>query len=82
MVVGPTDPGIANWLDTGGRRQGLCTLRWFWPAGEDEPTPSARVIRTNDLAVALDPAATRVTPEDRAAELDHRRAHLAWRFRV
>jgi hypothetical protein len=82
MVVGPTDPGIANWLDTGGRRQGLCTLRWFWPTGDDEPTPMARVIRTSELEAALDPAATRVTPEDRAAELEHRRAHLAWRFRV
>jgi hypothetical protein len=82
MVVGPTDPGIANWLDTGGRRQGLCTLRWFWPEGDDEPTPMARVIRTSELAAALDPSATRATPEDRAAELDHRRAHLAWRFRV
>ena len=82
MVVGPTDPGIANWLDTGGRRQGLCTLRWFWPTGDDEPTPTARVVATRDLESALDPAATRVSLANRAAELELRRAHLAWRFRV
>ena len=82
MIVAPVDPGVTNWLDTGGRRQGLCTLRWFWPVGDGEPTPVARVVSLRDLDAALDPAATRVDPAARGVELARRRAHLSWRFRV
>ena len=82
MVVAPVDPGVANWLDTGGRSQGLCTLRWFWPTGAGEPTPAARVVPLRDLDDVLDPGATLVDAVQRADELARRRAHLAWRFRV
>jgi hypothetical protein len=34
LVVSGTDPGVPNWLDTGGRRRGFVTLRWL-----DHPTP-------------------------------------------
>lgn len=82
MVVSSVDPGVANWLDSGGRRRGLCTLRWFWPRGDEEPTPTARVIALDDLGDALDPASSRVSAEQRRVELAARRAHLAWRFRT
>ena len=39
VVVSARDPGVPNWLDTGGRPVGLLTLRWFWPRGD--PTPLA-----------------------------------------
>lgn len=75
LVVAAEDPGTANWLDTGGRRRGLLTYRWFWPTGDHGPSPLARVvplaeIRGSEVAV------------DRAATTAARRAHLAWRFRV
>ena len=82
MVVSPIDPGVLNWLDTGGRPSGLCTLRWFWPGGEDEPNPTARVIALDALDAAIDPASSPITPDQRRAELDARRTHLAWRFRT
>ena len=34
LVVSGTDPGVPNWLDTGGRRRGFVTLRWL-----DHPEP-------------------------------------------
>ena len=82
VVVSPVDPGVANWLDTGGRPQGLCTLRWFWPAGEEGPAPVARVVKVADLGAHLAADATRVAPAERAEELRARQAHLAWRFRA
>lgn len=82
LVLSPTDPGVANWLDTAGRSEGLCTLRWFWPEGDGEPGPSARVVPLFDLDSVLDPAHRVVDPQQRAVELASRRAHLAWRFRV
>jgi hypothetical protein len=44
LVVSGTDPGVPNWLDTGGRRRGFVTLRWL-----DNPAPP--VVRTEVLAV-------------------------------
>ena len=82
MVVSPSDPGVANWLDTGGRGQGLCTLRWFWPEGDGEPTPTARVLKVDALAELLDSGHLVIDADQRRAELAERRSHLAWRFRV
>jgi hypothetical protein len=82
MVVSSSDPGVGNWLDTGGREHGLCTLRWFWPEGDHEPTPVARVVAHHEIQLALDPGLDRITPMQRESELAARRSHLAWRFRV
>ena len=82
MVISPSDPGVSNWLDTGGRNQGLCTLRWFWPDGDGEPAPTARVLKVAALADALDRGHMAIDVEQRRAELAKRRSHLAWRFRV
>ena len=74
VVVAHRDPGVANWLDTGGRREGLLMLRWFWPRGAD-PAPVTRVVPLSELSGP-------VTPDDRADVLRRRRSHLAWRFRT
>ena len=74
VVVSARDPGVANWLDTGGRRNGLLMLRWFWPRGEN-PEPVTRVVPVAELSGP-------VTPEERADALRRRRQHLAWRFRT
>ena len=42
LVVSPIDPGHPNWLDTGGHRQGLITVRWV--NAEDHPIPTTRII--------------------------------------
>jgi hypothetical protein len=42
VVVAADDPGVPNWLDTGGRHRGFVTLRWLDnPAA---PDVSARVL--------------------------------------
>ena len=85
VAVGATDPGTPNWLDTGGRAEGMLTLRWFWPASDRVPAPGATVVRLgagrtgwpsgwNDVGV--------VTGSERAAVAAARRRHLAWRFRT
>jgi hypothetical protein len=81
IVVAHEDPGVANWLDTEGRREALLTLRWFWPLG-DPPSPIARVVKLADVRDALPADEPVVTAEQRRAELAARRDHLAWRFRT
>jgi hypothetical protein len=71
VVVAHRDPGEANWLDTGGRGEGLLTLRWFWPANGEPPSPTTTVV----------PLPARAAP-GREAEVDARREHIAWRFRT
>lgn len=82
LVVGPTDVGAANWLDTGGRATGLCTFRWFWPRDDTAPEISTQVVRSADLDAVMADATPRVSTGERAAELAARRRHLAWRFRT
>jgi hypothetical protein len=81
VVVSAADPGVPNWLDTGGRPAGLLTFRWFWPRGGD-PAPAVRVVPAAEVRGALPPDTPAVSPGDRSAALRARRSHLAWRFRT
>ena len=79
-VVSSRDPGVPNWLDTEGRRNGLCTYRWFWAA--TRPQPTGVVVPVDAVRDVLPADVPLVTPADRAATIAARRRHLAWRFRV
>ncbi len=50
MVIAPSDPGVGNWLDTGGRRQGYMLVRWV--LADDPPHPSAEVVPISTLATS------------------------------
>ena len=38
LVISPTDPGVPNWLDTGGRREGYMIVRWVLADRPPHPT--------------------------------------------
>jgi hypothetical protein len=82
VVVADTDPGAPNWLDPGGRVDGLLTLRWFWPRGERRPEPTTQVVGSAGAHDLLPAGTPRVDAAARAAQLAARREHLAWRFRT
>ncbi len=82
FVLAASDPGHANWLDTTNRRQGLCTLRWFWPHSDQRPTVSTSVMNVDDVARFLAENEPQATPKERADELATRQNHLRWRFRT
>ena len=46
-VVGEADPGVGNWLDTGGRRRGFVVIRWL--DKPEAPTVSCRVVTLDRL---------------------------------
>lgn len=48
LVISPEDPGVPNWLDTGGRREGFLLLRWVL-AGDAPPTPICRLADLESL---------------------------------
>jgi len=81
-VLAAEDPGVANWLDTGGRPVGLCVVRWFWPRSEAGTSrPRSAVVATSQVRDHLSADEPVVTPKERAAERAARQAHLRWRFR-
>jgi hypothetical protein len=51
VVVGPEDPGVANWIDSTGHRRGTILGRFV--SGDEVPeTPEVRVVRTSELRAA------------------------------
>ncbi|MFV8817032.1 DUF1214 domain-containing protein [Haliea sp. E17] len=70
-VIAIEDPGVANWLDPGGFRQGTVFGRWM--ECDAAPVPTLTRISLASLETALPDGMARVTPEQRAAALRARR---------
>lgn len=77
-VVCHSDPGLANWLDTGGNHHGAMIFRWL--RADSAPVPEARVVPLAGLEGAVPSGAPRTTAEERQRVLDARRAGVERRF--
>jgi hypothetical protein len=74
-VISPVDPGVANWIDSDGLREGILTLRMaeFGAAGPREDLGArGRMVKLDRLDAEV-PHLSRVSPQDRKAELAERR---------
>ncbi|MDH6245891.1 hypothetical protein [Mycobacterium sp. OTB74] len=75
-VISPTDPGVANWIDSDGLMEGILTLRMA-EFGADGPTEDlgarGRVVKLDNLETDA-PALHRVSEKDRATQIADRRA--------
>jgi hypothetical protein len=82
IVVSPSDPGVANWVSTGGLNQGTISIRFqdIDPAVTQLPTVSARVVALSELASVLPPNTQYVTAAQRAAQIATRKAGFDNRF--
>ncbi len=84
LVVAHQDPGIHNWLDTGGLNWTIFGHRWqAFPGGEARETPavSAHTVKFRDLATSLPPGVRTIDDTGRRAQLAERRAGFDLRFR-
>ncbi|WP_183092523.1 hypothetical protein [Nocardioides stalactiti] len=81
-VVAHADPGVPNWLDTTGQREGFVTFRWTYHSPPDAlPTHRVAKVPLGEVRDHL-PAGTRVvSPDERAAQVRVRRAHVQRRYR-
>lgn len=78
-VICLKDPGIANWLDPDGQKEGTIVGRAYHP----QKTPSQPVvtlIKAADIDAHLPATTRRVTPEERAAAMKVRRKGLLQLF--
>lgn len=70
-VLSVEDPGVANWLDSGGNLKGMLIGRWY--RSSSHPTPTLTKVKRADLHRHLPPDTLFVTPEQRAEALRTRR---------
>ena len=78
-VIALDDPGIPNWLDTGGNSEGAIMLRWT--EASSGPTPSLRLLDLADLRSQLPAGTPYVTHERREEQLRARRRAVQYRRR-
>lgn len=79
-VIAPSDPGIANWLDTAGLHDGFAILRWqVLPEGTKAETllRDFKVIKLSEAAKL--PGIALATPADRKREIARRADEYASR---
>ncbi|WP_237573241.1 hypothetical protein [Mycolicibacterium lacusdiani] len=75
-VISPTDPGVANWIDSDGLTEGILTLRMAEFGGDgpkEDLGARGRVVPLDDLEQHV-PDLRRVSEQERKAELADRRA--------
>ncbi|MCB2059733.1 MAG: hypothetical protein R3E09_04095 [Novosphingobium sp.] len=80
-IISPTDPGVANWLDTTGLHDGFGIVRWqATPADETSEglVRSFRIIKLADAARL--PGIAKITPTQRQAQLEKRAREWAKRL--
>jgi hypothetical protein len=78
-VIALEDPGVPNWLDTGGNREGAIMLRWT--EASSGPAPTLTVLEASELRSKLLPDTPLVTPTAREQQLRARRRAVQWRRR-
>jgi hypothetical protein len=83
FVVAHRDPGVHNWLDTGGLAQTIFGCRWqVLPrdGSGEAPFMSVRQTRFADLDRELPSGISRITPSERKAQIARRETGFGQRF--
>ena len=78
LVVSDRDPGVANWMEAAGHREGHIAIRWQLTEG-NLPIPETRVVNVDDVAASTGLPA--VTPEARSRQREQLTHSFDARFR-
>lgn len=79
-VLAHDDPGVPNWIDASGHKEGHLTLRWMQV--DEAPVPDVAVVKRAELSSALPGDARRIDEAGRREQLRLRRIGVDRRFRV
>ncbi len=74
VVIAARDPGVPNWLDTGGHLEGIIQYRYIWT--RDNPQPTIRAVPLAGVWSLLPAGHPSVSAEQRRQALARRQAHL------
>jgi hypothetical protein len=78
-VIALDDPGVPNWLDTGGSREGAIMLRWT--EASSGPAPALKLVDQAELRAHLPADTPSISPEARDQHLRARRRSVQLRRR-
>jgi hypothetical protein len=78
-VIALDDPGVPNWLDTGGNCEGALMLRWT--EASSGPAPTLELLDASELRGKLPADSPQVTLAEREQQLRTRRRAVQWRRR-
>lgn len=84
-VVAHRDPGVPNWIDTTGHREGYLVPRWAYsktPPKEDWPTVKATKVRFDEIREHLPKGVREVGADERRERIRERQLHVQRRYRV
>jgi len=79
VVISPSDPGVPNWLDTGGYRQGIIQVRWN--NCSSAPQPTATKVNLQTLRSKLPQDTPVISAQQRDELLRNRRTAAQMRIR-
>ena len=85
IVLAHTDPGVPNWVDTTGHREGFMSPRWTYsetPSPEEWPQITATKVPFSKIREHLPADTGTVTPEQRREQIRIRQAHVQKRYRM
>lgn len=85
IVLAHRDPGVPNWVDTTGHREGFMSPRWTYsetPEPKDWPVITATKVPFSEIRQHLPAATATVSPEERRAQIRIRQLHVQRRYRV
>jgi hypothetical protein len=84
-VLAAHDPGVKNWLDTGGLHEGVMLFRWELVAGTLDPISAVRdvkVVKLGDLANALPFPIPTMSAEQRRKQIADRQLGFQRRLKA
>lgn len=77
-VIAHEDPGVHNWIDPEGHREGTIGIRYLFPETVNQPTITR--VAAGDLERLLPAATRRVAREERRATIERRRRAVQLRY--
>jgi hypothetical protein len=84
-VVAHRDPGVPNWVDTTGHREGYLVPRWAYskmPDKADWPTVTATKVAFGEIRKHLPEGVREVSSSERREQIRERQLHVQNRYRV
>jgi hypothetical protein len=83
VVIATADPGVENWIDPAGLREGIIMLRWQLLATlAHGPTVATKLVPIRELQEALPASISRISPEARRQQAAKRADSFDRRFTV
>ena len=78
-VISKKDPGVWNWLDTGGLRRGLIMIRWQGSKTAPQNKMGSQLIDVSEIKSVL-PEESFVSPDERKAQMERRADVISKRY--